>query len=112
MTMSNMEFDIGDKIVVKDGVLDPDFGTSIEGWTGKISEVDENADPQIICRIEWDDMTLKEMSKHHIDTCDRDNLDHTCMYLSGNEIELQPEDSNEEKRKFLELLNKWICRDN
>ena len=109
--MSNMEFDIGDKIVVKDGVLDPDFGTSIEGWTGEISEVDSDSESRITYRIEWDEKTIKGMSKKHITTCDKENLDHACMYLFGNEIELQPENANEEKRKFLGRLNKWLSRD-
>ena len=109
--MSNMEFDTGDKIVVNGGVVDPDFGTSIEGWTGKISEVDENADSQITYRIEWDGETIKSMSKMHIDTCENENLDYACMYLFSNDIELQPENSHEEKSKFWGFLNKWISRD-
>ena len=110
MIMSNMEFDTGDKIVVKDGVVDPDFGTSIEGWTGEISEVDSDSESRITYRIEWDGKTIKSMSKKHIATCDKENLDHVCMYLFGNDIELQPKNSNEEKRKFLGFLNKWLSR--
>ena len=105
-----VEFVDGDKITVKDGVVDPDFGTSIEGWTGEISEVGSDSESRITYRIEWDEKTIKSMSKVHIATCEKGNLDHACMYLFGNEIELQSETPMKKKESFLRLLNKWLCR--
>ena len=108
--MDTVEFDIGDKVIVQDGITDPDFDITIEGWTGEIIEVDSESESRILYRIEWDDITLKKMSEKHIDTCDRENLDHTCMSLFGDEIELQPEIYDEKQRKFLGFLNRWVSR--
>ena len=105
-----MEFEPGDKVIVKEGVGDPDFGTIIEGWTGEITEVESDTESPINYRIEWDYLTIKEMSEQHIDICDKENLDHTCMYLSGDDIELQPVNVDTEKPNFLELVYQWIIR--
>ena len=66
MIMGIVEFDIGDRVIVQDGIVDPDFGTSIEGWTGEIIAVDSESESRILYRIEWDDITLREMSKKRI----------------------------------------------
>ena len=54
--MANDQFHIGDSVVVKNGVKDPDFGTSIAGWQGRISEVDLHNN--LIC-IQWVNVTLQ-----------------------------------------------------
>jgi len=108
--MSNLGFDVGDKIVVKEGTEDPDFGTIIEGWAGEITEVDKDSESQITYRIEWDRKTITRMSKKHIDTCDKENLDHTCMYLFGNEIVLQTVNHDANKTNFWGLVKKLISR--
>ena len=36
-----MELHVGDSLVVKSGVLDPDFGIDISGRQGRIEEVDD-----------------------------------------------------------------------
>ena len=44
-----MAFNIGDSVVVKKGVKDPDLGNHIAAWQGRISEIDGD----LIC-IDWD----------------------------------------------------------
>ena len=36
-----MVLHVGDSVVVKSGILDPDFGTDISGWQGRIEEIDD-----------------------------------------------------------------------
>jgi hypothetical protein len=36
-----MALHIGDSVVVKSGILDPDFGIDISGWQGRIEETDD-----------------------------------------------------------------------
>lgn len=33
---------VGDSVVVKSGVLDPDFGVEISGWEGRIEEAGDD----------------------------------------------------------------------
>jgi hypothetical protein len=51
-------FKIGDSVVVKSGVKDPDLGIDIAGWQGRIAEI-EKKDSSV--GIAWDSMTLKNM---------------------------------------------------
>ena len=36
-----MSFSVGDSVVVKSGVADPDFENDISGWQGRIEEIDD-----------------------------------------------------------------------
>ena len=40
---SKTKFKLGDSVVVKSGVKEPDDGTAIGGWQGRISELDSEA---------------------------------------------------------------------
>ena len=53
-----MKFNVGDSIVVKNGIQDPDLNADIGGWQGRISEIQDN---NIAC-IDWDSIPpSKEM---------------------------------------------------
>jgi len=78
-------FKIGDSVVVKPEVKDPDLGIDIEGWQGRIVEI-EKKDSSV--GIAWDSMTLKSMPDWIIVKCETDGLDWRRMYLHSNEVEL------------------------
>jgi len=75
---------IGDSVVVKSGVLDPDFKIDISGWQGRIEEIDD--DETVFIR--WDSITLQEMHLDLIIRCENENLDWEVMTLNIDEIEI------------------------
>jgi hypothetical protein len=79
-----MALHIGISVVVKSGVLDPDFGIDIGGWHGRIEEVNDGE----TVFIRWDSITLREMSLDLIIRCENENLDWEVMTLDTDEIEV------------------------
>jgi len=78
-----MALHVGDSVVVKSGVLDPDFKIDINGWQGRIEEVEEET-----VFIRWDSITLQEMRLDLIIRCENENLDWEVMTLNMDEIEV------------------------
>ncbi len=56
--MKSRNWAIGESVVVKAGVTDPDTGRDIGGWQGRISAILDEAE---ILTIQWDSLTLKSM---------------------------------------------------
>jgi hypothetical protein len=80
-------FQVGDKVRVKYGVIDPDFeDIPLGGWTGTVTEV-EQADDQITYEIKWDKRTLSGMHPVYRKRCDRDGLVLETMWLGEEDIE-------------------------
>ena len=79
-----MALHVGDSVVVKSGVLDPDFGTDISGWQGRIEQVDDGE----TVFIRWDSITLRKMRLNIIIRCENENLDWEVMTLDTDEIEV------------------------
>jgi hypothetical protein len=76
-------FKIGDSVVVKSGVVDPDLNIDIGGWQGRITEVDDAGS----VFITWDSVTLLHMGKEVIMQCENENLDWKVMTLDGADVE-------------------------
>lgn len=74
---------VGDPVVVKQNVKDPDSGIDIGGWQGRISEIERD----LVC-IDWDSQTLKNMPSSIISDCEKEGLDWSKMHLGIHEIEL------------------------
>jgi Calcium binding len=83
--MNSRDLVIGESVVVKPGITDPDTGDDISGWQGRISAVEN--DGSRILAIEWDSLTLKNMSPEHIAWCEEEGLSWTDMYLSFDDVE-------------------------
>jgi hypothetical protein len=88
MEKRKASFKNGDRVIVKQGVIDPDFRTDISGWTGTVNSVDETDDLGWLVEIYWDSRILSKMSRKHKRKCDRKNLNHEIMWLAENEIEM------------------------
>jgi len=74
---------IGESVVVKPGISDPDTGHDIGGWQGRISEIFEKEGTVM---IRWDRLTLENMSLTHIAWCEGESLDWSEMQLAADEI--------------------------
>lgn len=80
-------FQVGDKVRVKPGVIDPDFpDMPLGGWTGTITEIIEQED-QINCVFELDERTLASIHPIYEQRCEIDGLDYRFMGLGQDEIE-------------------------
>ena len=78
------KFKVGDSVVVKQGVIDPDFNTDINGWQGRVVEIDDDT-----IFLEWDSVTLKQMGLDLIIRCENENLDWRVITLEQNELEIK-----------------------
>jgi hypothetical protein len=80
-------FRIGESVVVKPGVSDPDHGFDMGGWQGRVTEnhyADEQGNPLV--SIAWDSITLKQMPVEVIERCEEDGLDWSVMGLYASEV--------------------------
>ena len=59
--MENKKWTIGDSVVVKPGVTDPDMDGDLGGWQGRVTAIYEDEDP-VTVEIHWDSLTLKSIS--------------------------------------------------
>ncbi len=80
-------FQVGDKVRVKYGVIDPDFpDMPLGGWTGTVTEISKHED-QTNCVFELDERTLTSIHPIYKQRCEIDGLDYGFMGLSQEEIE-------------------------
>ena len=102
-----MGLKLKDSVVIKSGVRDPDLDISIEGWQGRISDINED----LVC-IDWDSVTLKNMEASIITRCEQDGLDWTKIYLLADDVTLtKPRDRMKDVKKVIDELNKnyaWV----
>jgi hypothetical protein len=78
------QFHIGESVIVKPHVHDPDMGIVIGGWQGTISDI--NDEYNTVC-IDWDSYTLQAMPSSVIDVCEAKGLAWNQMYLEVTEVE-------------------------
>ncbi len=83
---SRSDFRAGDSVRVKPGIIDPDFGTAIGDWQGKISNIDKSND-EILVSIQWDSVTLENMPVAMIEQCEEQGLDWAEMALGVDDVE-------------------------
>ncbi len=78
---------VGDCIVVKSGVKDPDLGTEIGGWQGRVTEIQSYQPGKMTVTFKWDSLSLKRMPASAIRRCEEKGLDWTTMGLYLEDIE-------------------------
>jgi len=86
-----MKINIGNSVVVNDGVDDPDFGSDISGWQGRIKEIDEDG----LILIRWDSFTMKQMGMELVNDCVEEGFDWEVMALSINDVQKTKERDHE-----------------
>ena len=97
-----INFKVGDSVIVKADVLDPDLGTDIGGYQGRITEIEPQNN---LIAIDWDSITLKNMADAAIDKCEEEGWDWTRMYLEATQVELtQPQDSVKDIAPIIEQI--------
>ncbi|MFL5800482.1 MAG: calcium-binding protein [Roseiflexaceae bacterium] len=84
---ASSRFRIGDTVIVKTHVPDPDLGIVISGWQGTISDI--NDEYNTVC-VDWDSLTLQAMPGSVIATCEEEGLAWNQMYLEVTDVEAAP----------------------
>ncbi|MGB8701742.1 MAG: hypothetical protein WCD18_20185, partial [Thermosynechococcaceae cyanobacterium] len=100
---------VGDAVIVKLGVQDPDFGINLAGWQGQVCEVSD--DQKLVC-IDWDGLTLKNMPDSVITQCEEEGMEWSQMYLEVSDVELatprdMPEDGVAQIKKQIQAKHAW-----
>ena len=88
MDKQTNKFAINEIVRVKPDVRDPDFGTSIGAWRGKVEDITRRSDGSWLYGICWDNKTLGMADEKYISKCEKANLDYEKMYLDENSLEL------------------------
>ena len=78
---------VGDCVVVKPGVKDPDSGMDIAGWQGRVTEIQSYKPGKLTVMFQWDSISLKRMPASAIRRYEEKGLDWTSMGLYPEEIE-------------------------
>ena len=97
-----MEFEIGNSVIVKQGVKEPDLEEfEIGAWQGRIIEIDTKSDKNnTLITIEWDSITLKRIPPDYIEQSEREGYDWKNMVLYASELEkTTPRDKKENVKK-------------
>jgi hypothetical protein len=97
-------FKMGDSVMVKSKVRDPDLDIEIGGWQGRLVKA-PGTDGLVM--IVWDSVTLRNTPDAVIAQCVERGLDWTQMGLSTGEIvPADPRDSTEDVEKAIDELSK------
>lgn len=79
---------IGDSVVVRQGVKEPDFEEfEIGGWQGGVIEIDTDSDKDnVLITIEWDSLTLFQMPSDYVEQSEIDGFDWSSMVLYDSDL--------------------------
>jgi len=99
--MAKTELKVGNSVVVKPNIKDPETNNDIGGWQGRITEINgENS----IC-VQWDSLSLKQMPSEIIDQCEEEGLGWSEIYLYATDVEVTtPRDSGKDVAKMIAYL--------
>jgi hypothetical protein len=101
----DVDLKIGDSVVVKVGVQDPDFGVDLGGWQGRIVGTDVSEREGSLVTIRWDSVTLKNMPTPLIEQCEERGLGWTEFVLLASEVEATaPRDTEQDVERVSEEL--------
>jgi len=103
---------IGDSVAVKDGIKCPDMESlSIARWQGRVSDILDGEEDEVLVEIEWDSITLRSLPDDYIKNSEMEGLDWASMNLLVDEVKpVQPRDSKKDvELAFNDLsdLHKW-----
>jgi hypothetical protein len=99
---------IGDSVIVRQGVREPDLEEfEINGWQGRVLEIDANSDKDnVLLTIEWDSLTLLQIPSDYIEQSEIDGLDWSRMVLYDSDVEKSvSRDKKENVKKAKEKLS-------
>lgn len=101
---------IGDSVVVKDGVKCPDMESlSIAGWQGRVSDIFDGEDNEVLANIEWDSITLRSLSEDYIRQSEEQGLDWASMNLWIGDVKpTQPRDTEKDVQLVIDEFSSFF----
>jgi len=97
---------VGDCIVVKPGIKDPNYGYDMGSWQGRITEIEYYQPGQLTIMFQWDSLSLKRMPASAIRRSEENGLDWTTMGLYPEEVEhAEPRDTQADVDALIEELS-------
>ncbi len=97
MTKKPLSLKVGDSVVVKPGVTDPDMGDPIGGWQGRILAIEKRKGQPDMVHIQWDSITLKQMPALMIEHCEEEGLNWGEIWLDTEDVEpAKPRDTGKD----------------
>jgi hypothetical protein len=88
MKDNTCKFKEEDVVRVLPGVRDPDFGTNIGGWSGKVGKIELSDDGSWLYMIRLDQDTLSAAGDDYAEKCEDENLNFEILYLEERYLEL------------------------
>ena len=84
-----MEFKIGDSVLVKSGIKEPDLEEfEIGGWQGRIGEIDTKSNnDNVLVTVEWDSISLEQLPCNYIEQSEMDGLGWQNITLYSSDLE-------------------------
>lgn len=70
-----------DSVVVRPEVAHPELGTDLQGWQGRVTEVNLGEEVGELVCVEWDSYTLQNMPPAYIEEAEAEGLDWTRTWL-------------------------------
>ncbi len=103
------DFCIGDSVLVKVGTTDPDLGTRLDGWQGRVSNIEMGDRDEVLLAISWDSITLETMHWAVIEQCEVRGLDWTEIVLVADQVDsTTPRDTEADvKKAILHLATRY-----
>jgi hypothetical protein len=100
------ELKVGDSVVVKPGIADPDLATDLSGWQGRIQEFIEGG---TIC-INWDSVTLQNIPKSFLEQCEQEGYEWQVYHLQIEDVEpAQPRDNERDIAKAVDKIRRQVA---
>ena len=91
---TTLPFQVGDSVMVKPGVQDPDYGDDMSGWQGRVTEIDARPPDPPLVTLQWDSVTLRNMSRSTVARATKEGLDWSTIGLYLSELEpVDPRDT-------------------
>jgi hypothetical protein len=105
-----LPFDVGEPVIVKPGVTDPEFGDDLGGYVGRVIEIQIiPANPPLVTVL-WDSLTLQQLPIKTIKRCEQEGLDWSTMNLYAFEIEpAAPRDAPQDVETVLKKIANQVA---
>jgi hypothetical protein len=111
MQKNKLNLRVGDSVIVKKGVIDPDSGKPIDGFQGRIEKI-QDVDGKTVLQISWDSITLKKTPISLIERFEEEGLDWRSYQLWPDDVEpAKARDTQKDVTKTIhEIENKigWV----
>ncbi len=106
---NNLELKIGDSVVIKKGVLDPDSGQLIDGWQGRIQGFEKTEEGETHILIALDSITLKNIAMSYFEESEEKGLDWRTYYLEPEDVELvKARDTHKDVEKTVDEIEEQV----